>query len=128
MLATRTTKYTTAVIDTLSSLGHATNAEILEVLHKTYPDVSPTTIHRVTARLKELGKIAEAPADASGSMRYDANSKPHDHFICTGCGRMRDIDVADKLTPTISEALGGCKITGRLVMQGLCESCHVSIK
>lgn len=127
-MTTRTTKYTTAIVETLQKLGHATNAEMLDKLHETYPDVSATTVHRATARLSALGTIAEAPADAFGAMRYDANTTPHDHFICTGCGRMRDIDVAEKLVPTISDALGGCKITGRLTMNGLCESCHVTIK
>jgi len=123
MNSTRSTKYTKELTLILDELGHATNAVLLGELKKTYPDVSATTVHRVTARLLEQGRILEAPADAQGSMRYDATITPHDHFICNGCGGIRNIDIAEDFLPKISKELGGCKITGRLVIHGSCEKC-----
>lgn len=119
----RDTKYSKEILSTMSSLGHATNAQLLVSLRRTYPDVSATTVHRVTARLLERKKVLEAPADIHGSMRYDTNVALHDHFICNGCGGIRDINIATDLLPQVSQALGGCKITGRLVIYGTCEKC-----
>ena len=123
MLASRETKYSTAIMLQLEKLGHATNSEMLTALRSTYPDLSATTVHRATTRLHERGKIREAPADRQGAMRYDFNTAPHDHFICTNCGNLKDIDIAENFIPIISKALGGCKVTGRLVIHGSCENC-----
>jgi Fur family peroxide stress response transcriptional regulator len=119
----RETRYSKQITTLIAKLGHATNAEILKDLRSIYPDISATTVHRSSARLADRGVIALAPPDIHGSMRYDANIEPHDHFVCTNCGGIRDIDVAEKLTPEISKALGGCKITGRLLIHGSCETC-----
>jgi len=125
MQATRTrdTKYTREITKMVHRFGHATNADLLQELQKLFPDVSATTVHRSTSRLADRGLIGVAPPDSNGSMRYDANLRSHDHFMCDSCGGIRDIVVAEKLIPTISKALGGCKITGRLLIQGSCESC-----
>lgn len=123
MITSRDTKYSTAILSAIGTLGHATNAELLLQLRTAFPEVSATTIHRATARLLERSKVLEAPVDIHGSMRYDAAITPHDHFICNGCGGIRDIDIADDVIPTVSKALGGCRITGRLVIYGSCEQC-----
>jgi Fur family peroxide stress response transcriptional regulator len=128
MQMTRSTKYTTAILETIEKSGHATNAELLEALRAIFPELSATTVHRATARLCELGKIGEAPTDSHGAMRFDFKTFPHDHFMCTLCGGIRDLDVADALVLQISKALGGCQITGRLIIQGSCEKCFVKSK
>ena len=125
-MTTRQTKYSKAVTDFLEKEGHGTNLQILEFLHKKYPELSATTVHRVTARLYEQNKLASAPPAVDGSMRYDYNTQPHDHFVCTKCGGIRDIDVADTITPLVSKALGGCKITGNLLINGSCETCMLN--
>ncbi|MCA9328546.1 transcriptional repressor [Candidatus Saccharibacteria bacterium] len=127
MVSSRSTKYTQAIVAVLTELKHATNAELLERLHGQFPELSATTVHRATTRMANSGTITEAPADAQGSMRYDANIKPHDHFTCTSCGRIRDIDIVDDVLPTLTDALGGCRVTGRLLIHGSCEKCHVKL-
>jgi Fur family peroxide stress response transcriptional regulator len=88
-----------------------------------FPELSATTVHRITARLAERGAISLAPSTADGSMRYDAGVQPHDHFVCQGCANIRDIDVAPALIPQIEAELGGCKISGRLLVSGTCGHC-----
>jgi Fur family peroxide stress response transcriptional regulator len=122
MKTSRETKYSKELLTAISVRRHATNAELLLDLQTMFPEVSATTIHRATARLLERGKVLEAPAK-HGAMRYDASTTPHDHFICNGCDGIRNIDIAESMLPTISDALGGCKITGRLVIYGTCEKC-----
>lgn len=124
----RDTKYSKEIISVMARLNHATNLEILRELQKTYPELSATTVHRSTSRLAERAKLNEAPPDNHGSMRFDANLKVHDHFVCTHCGGIRDIEVAEDLIPTISKALGGCKITGNLLIHGSCETCITNLQ
>ncbi len=124
MQAVRETKYTQAIIDVLAELGHGTNSDIATKLRESYPDVSDTTVHRATTRLAERGQISVGPRDIDGSLRYDANTEPHDHFICTGCRGIRDIDIAKEIMPIVQEALGGCGVDGRLEIKGLCIHCN----
>lgn len=119
----RQTKYCQAIELALNDLGHATNAELLTSLRVLYPGLSPTTVHRATARLALRNIIAVAPAAPDGSMRYDTNTKPHDHFECISCGKLRDIDVKDKITPILKSAINGCDISGQLIIKGGCKKC-----
>lgn len=119
----RQTKYCKAIQVTLSRLGHATNAELLHELQKTYLEVSATTIHRATARLADRGEIGVAPSSHKGSLCYDANTTPHDHFQCTECGRLRDADLIDHVAPILEAALEECRVSGRLTIGGVCSNC-----
>jgi len=121
--AQRQTKYCQAIEVILATLGHATNAELLDVLQKTFPDLSATTVHRATARLAGRGAIGTAPTKQDGSMRYDANTMPHDHFQCLGCGLLRDTDIKDRVVPILEASIDGCSISGRLMISGTCKKC-----
>jgi Fe2+ or Zn2+ uptake regulation protein len=117
----RQTKYCLAIENTLNVMGHATNLELLSCLRNTYPELSATTVHRATARLASRGKISVAPLTQDGSIRYDINIKPHDHFQCLSCGTLRDTDVKEKITPILESSIGDCSISGRLTISGLCR-------
>jgi Fe2+ or Zn2+ uptake regulation protein len=120
----RMTKYVAAVKMYVEQAGHATNAEILMTLHKDYPALSATTVHRITSRMVERGELRLAPASPDNAMRFDANMVPHDHFLCMKCGLLRDADINKKLRPIIEESIGdGCSISGRLVVSGYCKNC-----
>ena len=123
IIVQRQTKYCQAIEQRLQSLGHATNAELLANLRVAFPNLSATTVHRATARLASRGTIAIAPSTQDGSMHYDANTTPHDHFQCTSCGLLRDTDVKDKITPILEASIDGCSISGRLTISGTCNSC-----
>lgn len=112
-----------AIVAQLKILGHATNAELLASLQQSFPTLSATTVHRATARLAQRGDIAIAPPNTAGAMRYDAQTTPHDHFVCTGCGRLRDVDIAHHVKPLLEAAIQGCTPSGRLTISGLCKLC-----
>lgn len=124
----RQTKYCTAIENMLAELGHATNLEILIELRKEFPDLSATTVHRATARLASRDTIAIAPPANDGSMRYDTNTSPHDHFLCSKCGILRDTNVKDKVIPILEESIGDCQISGQLTISGICKQCIKGVK
>lgn len=121
----RETKYCRAIKNALQTKGHATNVELLSLLRKSFPDVSVTTIHRATTRLAARHEIGLAPAAQYGSMRYDANTTPHDHFLCSSCFILTDTDVKNKLIPILEESIGGCSISGQLTISGICKQCKI---
>jgi len=121
----RTTKYVVAVRELMSKLGHATNTELLSGLQDVYPDLSATTVHRITTRMVERGELQMAPSSHENSMRFDANLHPHDHFLCERCGLLRDANLGAILRPEIEKAIGNdCSISGSLTVSGICKQCH----
>ena len=119
----RQTKYCQAIETILAGRGHATNAELLRELRESFPGLSATTVHRATARLAGRGQIALAPPAPDGSLRYDHVTKPHDHFMCSACGALRDTDVMHDITPLLEARIGNCRISGRLTIMGTCQQC-----
>lgn len=123
LTTSRQTKNCKDIEQILKSLGHASNNEILYALRKINPVLSATTVHRATTRLASRGIIASAPPDIDGSMRYDTNNIPHDHFMCKSCGVLRDIDIKDKVIPILKSSMADCVISGRLTISGECKKC-----
>lgn len=122
----RQTRYATAITKALAVRGHATNAELLTDIREEFPEVSITTVHRVTTRLKDRSIIGAAPSTASGAERFDANPMPHHHFMCSRCGGVCDIpqtDEARMVMQQLKELSGKCAVAGMLTMQGTCLGC-----
>lgn len=123
----RNTRYVSAVLESLDKLVHATNLELLHDIQQDYPEVSATTIHRVTARLYERGEIGSASKPKDGSMRYDVNPKPHHHFMCVTCDQICDVPDTDKSAQAIrdlKESSGTCALAGTLTLRGVCKQCY----
>ncbi|MFO0781373.1 MAG: transcriptional repressor [Candidatus Saccharimonadales bacterium] len=120
----RETKYCNSIRDIIKRLGHVTNVELLHHLQRDFPELSATTVHRVTARLASRDEIGLAPNTHRGAVRYDAQVKPHDHFSCNACDRLCDTDIKDKIQPIIEGAIADCAIPGNIVITGLCNLCN----
>jgi len=122
--APRRTKNCQEIEQVLGDMGHASNAEILSKLRRNNPLLSATTVHRATARLQHRGSIALAPPAVDGSMRYDSNVSPHDHFMCNTCGMLRDTDIKEKVIPVLVGSMTDCVVSGRLTISGECKKCR----
>ena len=89
------------------------------------PDLSLGTVYRNLALFKEQGLIASL-GTVNGVERFDGNTAPHVHFICTGCGRVDDLHslpVPEELKHTAASSCGG-NITGcQLTFTGICAEC-----
>lgn len=119
----RTTKYVTEVKRVIQLRGHASNAEIVNDLRVKFPNISATTVHRVTGRLHEDEEIRKGPTMLDGSVRYDANVEKHDHFMCTMCGNVRDVEIPKTCLSIIKCNLDDCTISGPLTISGVCKNC-----
>jgi Fe2+ or Zn2+ uptake regulation protein len=70
--------------------GHWSAAEVLERVTGEFPMASRATVYSTLALLRDLGVLVALPVPG-GELRFDANSEPHQHFVCLRCGGLEDI-------------------------------------
>ncbi|MGP9693212.1 Fur family transcriptional regulator [Brachybacterium sp. AOP25-B2-12] len=107
----------------LEHLGHATNSELHAELGDVLPELSLTSLHRITARLLERGEIGSVPHDGRGAI-FDARAETHDHFVCRVCGIVVDIEIPAEAREAIQEQLGTHLVDDGLVVRGTCAICR----
>ena len=109
----------------MATKEHPSAERIYAELKPQYPDLSLGTVYRNLSIFREDGTIMVV-GTVKGQERFDFNTEPHPHFICTGCGRVIDIDMpmpGDALWVKTTAEQGlevrGCQIT----LTGLCSDC-----
>ena len=89
------------------------------------PDISLATVYRNLSLFKEQGLI-QSLGTVKGVERFDGNTEPHVHFICTGCGKIQDLHQMQVPQDLSDEAarLSGARIRMcQLAFSGECEDC-----
>ena len=87
------------------------------------PDLSLGTVYRNLAMFKQQGVIASI-GTVEGVERFDYNTAPHVHFICTGCNSVLDMPMAmPELLSKAADASGGQVETCQVTFTGLCRGC-----
>ena len=124
---TKQFKKRNAILTCLRGTDKHPSAEMVhEMLQAEHPDISLATVYRNLSRFKSQGLITSV-ATVRGVERFDANTDPHVHFICTGCDAVIDlhqIEVPRKLDCEV-EASSGCRVQScQLTFTGLCGNCQ----
>lgn len=98
---------------------------IYERVKSDIPDISLATVYRNLALFKRDGTIVSI-GTVDGVERFDANTAPHVHFICTRCGRVLDLhglSVPKSLSEQASHCCGGSVSACNLSFSGACAEC-----
>lgn len=116
-----------AILEVLRMTDTHPSAEMVyEMLQKEHPDISLATVYRNLSRFKSQG-IIQSVATVRGIERFDANTDPHVHFICSGCDAVLDlpqIEVPHSLSCSV-EQCSGCNVSAcQLTFSGLCSRCN----
>lgn len=119
----RLTPQTKLVLNITNKMGHATNQEILNEAKKTIPEITATTIHRITKRLISRGLLAEGP-ELNGSTMVDANITKHDHFLCKGCNGIKDFVISNNLRQKLASQANVQLTPISLTIFGDCAKCN----
>jgi len=124
---TKQFKKRNAILECLRGTTAHPSAEMVhEMLQKEHPDISLATVYRNLARFKSQG-IIQSVGTVRGTERFDANTEPHVHFICTNCDAVLDlpqIEVPQALSCSV-EQCSGCNVSScQLTFTGLCGSCQ----
>jgi len=100
---------------------HPTVDLIYESLRREVPTISKTTIYNTLSLFVEKGVIGDLTISGY-DVRYDAEAKPHAHFLCKQCGKI--FDLKDIKCPHNSKEVRGNKIEEvHLYFKGICEKC-----
>ena len=89
------------------------------------PDLSLGTVYRNLALFKEQGLIMSLGA-VNGVERFDGNTEPHVHFVCSNCDAVIDLpqmEVPQALCSQASCQAGGCVENCQLPFPGRCSQC-----
>ena len=115
-----------AILTCLRQTTEHPSAEwVFSQLKPQIPDLSLGTVYRNLSLFKEQGLITSL-GTVNGVERFDGNTEPHVHYICTGCGRVLDlhqIRVPEELNHAAAMGSGG-EVTGcQLTFTGVCSEC-----
>ena len=115
-----------AILNCLRSTDTHPGADwVYEQVKQQIPDISLATVYRNLALFKNQGLI-QSVGTVNGVERFDGNTDPHVHFICTDCAGILDLPKMDVPTPLRDRvaAQSGCHVTGcQLTFTGVCGSC-----
>ena len=88
------------------------------------PTISRDTVYRNLKMFEEMELVS--PVSVSRNrMRFDANTRPHHHFVCTQCGLVRDFYSSvfeDINIPKEVEEMGDVS-SAYVELRGLCSNC-----
>ena len=115
-----------AIFDYLrQSKAHPSAETIYTDLKPQISDLAMGTVYRNLALFKEQGMVSSV-ATVNGIERFDANTDPHVHFICSTCNAVIDLDemqIPESLQAAASSCCGGRADTCQLSFSGLCRNC-----
>ncbi|MDR1630962.1 MAG: transcriptional repressor [Oscillospiraceae bacterium] len=114
------------ILDILRSTASHPSAEwVFHQAKQAIPDLSIATVYRNLALFRQQGEIISI-ATVNGQERFDANTQPHTHFICTACGAVIDIDYApaEANLESIEKEHGIQIISQFLIFYGVCGHCR----
>ena len=108
-----------------STDAHPSAETVYAGLKSTMPDISLGTVYRNLALFKEQGTI-QSLGTVNGVERFDGDTSPHVHFVCTHCDTVQDMERNPNLSDLRAAAehdlgsqIQGCQVT----FTGLCRNC-----
>ncbi len=125
----RVTRQRLAVLAAVELSPHATTEDIAASVRVDLPEITVQSVYVVVADLTALGLLRRIETPHSPA-RYETRvDDTHHHAVCTGCGRIEDVDCAVGHAPCLTPQwpAGSSPMTIQIadvVYQGLCADCR----
>lgn len=103
---------------------HPTADTIYMNIKKQFPNISLGTIYRNLNLLSEIGDINRL-STGDGCDHYDFDTTPHNHFVCTRCHSVLDLDMngMDELMMEAQKDFSGRIDRICTYFYGICADC-----
>ncbi len=103
---------------------HPTADMVYHEIRQTIPNISLGTVYRNLSLLSDRGEILRLSCDGKTD-RFDADIRPHYHFICKQCGCVQDVDLPYQkdLDHLANDSFSGTITSHELLFQGICNTC-----
>ena len=108
-----------------STTEHPSAETVYAALKPQIPDLSLGTVYRNLSLFKDQGLIISV-GSVGGVERYDGNTDPHVHFVCTDCGTVSDLQglqVPEELNAAAARELNAKVDHCYLTFHGRCSAC-----
>jgi len=113
-----------AILDYLEgNKTHPSAEEIYKAVSRKFPTMSFATVYNTLETLKRHGFVTELTMDPT-KKRFDPDSRPHHHLICTNCRKIIDIRSKFKLSLHETESEGFKIIGNHIEFYGWCSKCN----
>ena len=106
------------------SCEHPDAEKIYDSIKQKMPNVSVDTVYRTLASLEELNMIFRVDNQLPKA-RFDADLRPHSHFICVQCNEVYDIflETDEEIQiPNNAKKFGEIKDVN-IQIRGICNKC-----
>lgn len=110
----------------VAKTGEHPDAEtVFKAVRKRVPTISLDTVYRTLWMLNDMGLVTTL-SHQRGRARFDANTSPHHHFVCTECGKAGDFcsEAFDHLEVPSEVSTMGDVATIHVQFRGLCSRCR----
>lgn len=123
MPARKHSKKRDAILECVRSTTTHPSAEwVYAKLKPEIPDLSLGTVYRNLALFKQEGIIGSMGV-VDGMERFEGNTQPHTHFVCSHCSAVIDIDDIDPPAHLMDQVHCGSVRNCVLTFTGICNNC-----
>lgn len=105
-----------------STTEHPSADMVYEALKDEIPKLSLGTVYRNLKLLEDTGKLHRVTT-LQNVERYDARVDDHAHFVCSCCGRVRDLRPLDMTAARRDFSLPAAVDWMSVTFGGLCDGC-----
>jgi Fe2+ or Zn2+ uptake regulation protein len=125
----RVTRQRLAVLTAVDRLPHATADDAAAAVRAGLPHITVQSVYVILADLTDIGLLRRVETPHSPA-RYETRvGDNHHHAVCTGCGRIEDVDCAVGHAPCLTPewSPGASRMTiqiAEVLYQGLCDDCR----
>lgn len=108
----------------MTRTDHPTADMVYQSIRHTIPNISLGTVYRNLSLLAECGDIVRLCCDGKVD-RFDADTRPHYHFMCIKCGDVTDLSLPynNALDSNAAKDFDGTILTHSLLFSGYCPAC-----
>ena len=104
--------------------AHPDAETVYQRVSRRVPAVSRDTVYRSLSAFETMGLIRRTEILCDRA-RYDANTAPHHHYVCTRCGAVHDFlsDALEDLPVPRAVKSMGTVVSAHLQLRGICSAC-----
>lgn len=105
---------------------HPTADTVYLHVKEEFPNISLGTVYRNLNLLTDIGEAVKI-STPNGGDRFDGRLEPHNHFLCTHCGRLLDLDLdmenIEEVNKIAGENFDGNIESSSILFYGECGDC-----
>ena len=110
----------------MTTREHPTADEVYMEVKQEFPNISLGTVYRNLNLLTDIGDAVKI-STPNGGDRFDGRLEPHNHFLCTKCGRLLDLELdmksIEEVNRLAAENFDGIIQSSSMLFYGECSDC-----